>query len=171
MSALPNARPITIEEFENYPEFDGIQELLDAVVVEMPPPKLRHSEIVQAIEAILLRRLARKRVWVKAGFLIRRNCPQPDVAVTHLDQGTERGWFRGAPLLAIEVASKGNTPDELEFKKNLYLANGAEGVWIVYDKTRSIVVHRGIQSVSHRTDFMSEALGIEIPFAEVFAKD
>lgn len=169
MSALPNARPITIEEFENYPEFDGIQELLDGVVVEMPPTKLRHNDIVQAIEAILLRHFPRKRVRVEAGFLIRRNCPQPDLAVTHPDQGTERGWLVGAPLVAIEVASKGNTPDELEFKKNLYLANGAQEVWVVYDKTRSIVVHAGDEAVSHRADFTSGALGIEISIAEVFA--
>jgi Uma2 family endonuclease len=46
-----------------------------------------------------------------------------------------RGWNGAgilAPLLiAIEVASRGNTPDELEFKKELYLAHGDREVWIV----------------------------------------
>lgn len=170
MSAPPAGRPLTVEEFERLPARDGIQELLDGVVVEMAPLRRRHSEIVQAVEAILLRYLDRKRVWVETGFLIGRHCPQPDVAAVHPGQGTERGWFAGAPMIAVEIASRGNTPEELEFKKELYLANGAHEVWIVYDKTRTVVCFEpGGLGQTHRVSFMSVALGGEVSVAGIFA--
>lgn len=168
MSALPSHRPTTLEEFERLPDTDGIQELLDGVVVDSPPPKRRHSEMIQAIEAILLRHLHRSRVWVQTGFIVGAHCPQPDVAVSHPDQGTERGWFAGAPFIAVEIASRGNTPDELEWKKDLYLANGAAEVWIVFDKTRSVVVHTHAGAVPHASRFTSVALGAEVLVEEIF---
>lgn len=169
MSAYPNARPITLEEFERLPDKDGIQELLDGEVVEMPPPKRRHSRIVQNVETILLRRLDRSRVWTETGFLIGRQCPQPDVAVIHVDQGEERGWFAKSPMIAVEVASRGNTPDELEFKKDLYLANGCHEVWIVYDKTRTVVVHTASGSETYSDQFNSGALNNSVSVPEILS--
>ena len=169
MSALPNASPMTLEEFERLPDTDGIQELLDGEVVAMPPPKRRHSRIVQNVEAILLRYLDRSRVWTETGFLIGRQCPQPDVAVIHPDQGEERGWFAGAPMIAVEVASRGNTPDELEFKKDLYLAQGSQEVWIVYDKTRTVVVHRASGAATYKDHFASVALHHEVSVPDILS--
>ena len=122
MSALPSTRPVTLDDFERLPDTDGIQELLDGVVIEMPPPKLRHSALVKRMAKILERDLPESRVWAETGFVIGPHCVQPDVAVIHSGQANERGWFQGAPLVAIEVASRGNTPKELERKKDLYLA-------------------------------------------------
>ena len=85
MSALPT-RPVSLAEFEALPEKDGIQELLDGEVIEMPPPKLGHSRIIKAFERVLLRNIHESRVWVETGFLIGTNCPQPDVAISHADQ-------------------------------------------------------------------------------------
>jgi Uma2 family endonuclease len=169
MSALATPRPITIEEFELLPEIDGIQELLDGEVVEMPPPKQRHSVLVKRIVKILNRHIDEPRIWPETGFLIGRHCPQPDIAVIHVDQEMERGWYSGAPLIAIEVASRGNTPDELEFKKELYLAHGAREVWIVYDKTRTVEWYGpGAVNRTLRSPFQSPELGAEIEPAEIF---
>lgn len=169
MSASPNARPMTIEEFERLPDKDGIQELLDGEVVEMAPPKLRHTCIVQNVEAVFLRYLHRRRVFTEAGFLMgRRHCLQPDVAVIHPGQMIERGWYAGAPVIAVEVASRGNTPDELELKKDLYLAKGATEVWMVYDKTRSVMVHTEAGASRYKDRFRSAALDAEIDVSEIF---
>ena len=43
-------------------------------------------------------------------------------------------------MLSIEVASRSNTGEELETKTQLYLEHGAEEVWILYPKTRTLVV-------------------------------
>ena len=170
MSALPTSRPVTIEELEQMPTKDGIQELLDGVVIETPPPKRHHSQIVKRVARILERHIEEGRVWTETGFLIGRHCPQPDVAVIHPDQGTSRGWFAGAPMIAVEVASRGNTPDELEWKKELYLANGAQEVWIVYDKTRSVVLHAGPEAVRHEDSMVSPALRTTVEISEFFAE-
>lgn len=113
MSALQ----VTIEDFEQVPDKDGIQELLDGVIVESPPPKQGHSWIVKRIARILERHIDADRIWTESGFLIGPHCPQPDIAVIHPEQPLSRGWFAGAPLIAVEVASRGNTPDELEWKR------------------------------------------------------
>jgi Uma2 family endonuclease len=170
MSALPTSRHITIEQFELLPEIDGIQELLDGEVVEMPPPKQRHSALVKRIVKILSRHIDESRTWIETGFLIGPHCPQPDVAIIHVDQEMERGWYSGSPLIAIEVASRGNSPNELEFKKELYLAHGAQEVWIVYDKTRTVEWYGpGGVNRTFRTPFQSPHLDAEIDPAEIFA--
>jgi Uma2 family endonuclease len=69
--------------------------------------------LVKRIVKILNRHIDESRTSTETGFLIGRRCPQPDIAVIHVDQKIERGWYSGAPLIAIEVASRGNTPDEL----------------------------------------------------------
>ena len=169
MSALPNPRPVTIEEFELLPDIDGIQELLDGEVVERPPSKQRHSALVKRIQKILERYLHESRIWTETGFLIGGHCPQPDVAVTHPDQMMERGWYAGAPLIAIEVASRGNTPNELEFKKELYLAHGAREVWIVYDKTRTIEWYGSCgRNHTYHAPFHSAPLDAAIDPGEIF---
>ena len=81
----------------------------------------------------------------------------------------ERGWYAGAPLIAIEVASRGNTPNELEFKKELYLAHGAREVWIVYDKTRTIEWYGpGGRNHTYRAPFHSAELDAGIDPGEIF---
>ena len=168
MGALPTTRPVTIDEFERMPDVDGIQELLDGEVVRVPPPKLRHSQILRQIAEILQAHVEKNRIWPETGFLIKRSCVQPDISVTHADQGQERGWFAKAPLVAIEVASRGNTPDELEFKKNLYLENGAAEVWIVYDRTRTVVMHTGHDAHSYDGEMSSRALDATFRVPEFF---
>jgi Uma2 family endonuclease len=76
-----------------------------------------------------------------------------------------RGWFAGAPMVAVEVASRGNSPDGLEWKTQLYLANGALEVWAVYGKTRSVVVHSGTQTARYRDRFVSAAIDgtVDVP--------
>jgi len=104
---------MTLEEFEQLPDAAGIQELLDGRLVAMPPPKRRHSEIHKFVARLLSSHVHESRIWAETGFLIGAHCLQPDVAVIAPNQQTERGWYAGAPLIAIEVASRGNTKEEL----------------------------------------------------------
>jgi Uma2 family endonuclease len=45
-------------------------------------------------------------------------------------------------MLAIEIASRGNTAEELESETARYLEQGAAEVWVLYPKTRTIMVSR-----------------------------
>lgn len=165
----PDDGPVTLEEFERLHNFDGVQELLEGIVVVLPPPKQRHSLLVKRVARILERHLPDSRIWIETGFAIGRHCPQPDVAVIHDGQTMERGWYAGAPAIAIEIASKGNSPEELAFKKELYLANGAREVWIVFDRTRTVEVYGPDGSGrTYRESFHSNEAGGEMPLAELF---
>ncbi len=170
MSALPNTRPMTLDDLELLPDIDGIQELLDGELVQMPPPKDRPSQICSKILEKFYSFLTASRIRCEAGFVIQSHFVQPDVSVSFPNQPTERGWLAGAPMVAIEVASRGNTPNQLEWKKDLYLANGAQEVWIVYDKTQTIVVHQADgHSIRYTDHFVSHALNTEMSAKEVFA--
>jgi Uma2 family endonuclease len=70
--------------------------------------------------------------------------PRPDVFVMSrerlLDAARRDVYPVGSPELAIEVVSPGNTKRELLKKLRLYLDHGSLAVWIVYPKTRTVMV-------------------------------
>jgi Uma2 family endonuclease len=65
---------------------------------------------------------------------------KPDVSVTHAGQPQMR-CYEGSPAIAIEVVSPGNTAEMLDTKIELYFEFGAREVWLVYPKTRHVIVH------------------------------
>jgi Uma2 family endonuclease len=57
--------------------------------------------------------------------------------------------YQEAPELCIEIVSPSNSREELMLKKELYLAKGAQEVWIVDEKGKMEVhSHRGQKKVS-----------------------
>ena len=56
------------------------------------------------------------------------------------------------PNLAIEVISKGNTRAEMRHKVIDYFAAGVELVWLVYPRTRTVVVHTSPEEFQTLTD-------------------
>src|SRR5262252_3533250 len=103
---------LTFEEFERLPDSPGKRELLDGEIIEMPPPKLRHSKIQKRIEVRLTpyaldRRLGE--VYTEAGFKLgERHWVQPDVSLVSPEQDAAsdpEGYLEGAPRLAIEAIS------------------------------------------------------------------
>ncbi len=51
-------------------------------------------------------------------------------------------FWSGAPDLAVEVISPGNTRREIEEKIEEYLASGVPLVWIINPKHRTVIIHR-----------------------------
>lgn len=51
-------------------------------------------------------------------------------------------FWPGAPDLAVEVISPGNTHREIEEKIEAYLATGVRIVWIISPKNRNVIIHR-----------------------------
>jgi Uma2 family endonuclease len=95
---------LTFEEFERLPDVPGKRELLDGELIELPPPKRKHT-LTQHRIADALRRYAAERgilVFVEAGFRLGggNEWVQPDVSV--VSQGQEEraaadpdGYYRG----------------------------------------------------------------------------
>jgi len=131
------------EEFLNLPDTPGKHELLDGELIDLPPAKLYHSGIAKKLMHLLATVLDDSRIWIEVAYWLREGrWLIPDVSVSWPDQHTERDWYKGSPMLAIEIASRGNTAEELESKTALYLEQGAAEVWVLYPKTQTIVVSR-----------------------------
>jgi Uma2 family endonuclease len=172
---------LTFEEFEQLPDAPGKRELLDGELIELPPPKHKHT-ITQHRIADDLRPYAARRgllVLLEAGFLIgkgRNEWLQPDVSVVSREQeeraaADPEGYYEGAPLIAIEVISPSNTAEAIERKLAKYFENGAGEVWVVYPKTRRIWRYAGLQAqaVIEHDVFTSPLLpGFEMDLAGIF---
>ena len=131
------------EEYLALPEFTGKQELLDGELNELPPAKYSHSKLARLIVSLLETVLDPSRVCIEVGYRLGpRRWLIPDVSVLWPDQSIEDGWPQGAPMIAIEIASRGNTVVEFEKKRLLYLAGGAGEVWFLYPETHSMSVSR-----------------------------
>jgi Uma2 family endonuclease len=158
-------RLLSEEEFLDLPDSPGKQELLDGELVELPPAKYSHNELTKRIYALLLKVLDASQVWSENGYRLSRGCwLQPGVSVTRPDQRIENDWYQGAPMIAIEVASRGYTPDQLEKKRLLYLEAGAAEVWLVYPKTRSMLVSRkdSTFSIDPDANYRCELIGLTV---------
>src|SRR5579872_6508950 len=143
-----SAKLVTYEEWLTMPEVsDAIEEVVNGEIVTMPPPKARHSDVVDALAAILNRQLdpARIRVRVSTFGLVIRESPLvmriPDLAVFRKDNMVERdGYFRSAPELIVEVLSPANTRREREQKLRDYETLAAPEVWVLSPEARTIEV-------------------------------
>lgn len=169
MNAMSTITRLTWEEFLNVPEKPGKQELLNGELIEMPPARFRHDEIIQQIQFWLVGFLARSRVWAQSGYRMRAGWLIPDVSVSWPDQPIEDGWRQGAPMLAIEVVSPANNPEYLDQKVAAYFAEGAAEVWIVYPQNHSMMLfsEAGRKAVRITGTFRSDCLGVEGDIAEL----
>ena len=94
------------EEFLDLPQSAGRQEFRDGELIELPPAKYVHSELIKRLVKLLLTVLDESRVWSETGFRLRKGrWVSPDVAVTWPDQPRFEGYFHRSPMIAIEVAS------------------------------------------------------------------
>ena len=146
-------RPLTAEEFADLPDDDfGRDELIrGAVCFREPPPGFRHGgpevRIVHILHAfVTAHRLGEVRTNV--GFVFERNpdtvCA-PDVSFVEarrLPIGDGQVYLDGAPELAVEIVSPGNTKKDIATHVALYLRTGSRLVWVVSQKRRTVTVYR-----------------------------
>ncbi len=138
----------TIADLERMPD-DGIhRELLHGELIELPPPKLGHSDAAAALFTSLALYLQQQpgfgRAYAEAGYRIfagDRSYLQPDVSFLSQSRwertaGTQ--FVSGAPDVAFEVASPSESGVDIEAKSLAYLAAGARAVVWIYPKTRTI---------------------------------
>jgi Uma2 family endonuclease len=139
---------VTFEQFEQFPD-DGMKhELRKGEHIVVPPPKSRHTRIQQKIQDVLrpfVREHRLGEVHIEAGFRLSSDTwLQPDVSFlrsSQIQSSDPHGYYQGAPAIAIEIASESNTTAQLDLKSELYFANGSSEVWVVYPKTRKVLVY------------------------------
>lgn len=145
----------TFEDFERLPDQPGKRELVKGELIELPPAEFKHNTTAHRIFLLLHAALTEAHkggeaqalggVYHEMGYHLGDGWLQPDVSVTHPGQ-TAGKYLEGAPAIAIEVVSPGNTAEQMELKAGLYFQYGAREVWRVYPKSRHVVVQIGARA-------------------------
>ena len=148
-----------------------------------PPAGAEHGTIAGRIHGFLFALVedrALGRVCPETGFVLQRDpdtVRAPDVAFVSSERTggrRRRGpYFEGAPDLAVEVLSPGNTDREMTEKVAEYLAAGGRVVWVVDPRQQRVTVHRPECVPRHlsREDTLDGApvlQGFRLPLAEIF---
>jgi len=67
--------------------------------------------------------------------------------------------YKKAPELCVEIVSPSNSKKEMKQKTELYLAKGAQEIWVVYENTKvDIFTHTGKQSESQFSASLVETI-------------
>jgi Uma2 family endonuclease len=157
-------------------------ELIDGKVITHMPPGEAHGFLEISIGSFL-RAWARQhnagRVYGETGFRLRRNpdtVRSPDVSFVETARlpamQPQAGFIEGAPTLAVEIVSPGDTWREVESKTRLYLDCGVREVWIVEWESRTVEVRRPGEA-SHiylESETLQSAVlpGLELKVCEIF---
>lgn len=146
------ARLITIEELAQLPDNGSRYELVQGELIEMSPPGGEHGSIAGRLAYLLGAVVYPQRlgaVIIETGYVLDRNpdiVRSPDVSVLVReripDSGIARTFIEGAPDLAVEIVSPGDTAAEVADKVRDYLTYGVRLVWIVEPKTQTVTVYR-----------------------------
>jgi len=137
-------------------------ELVGGELRVMSPSGWRHGIIVDNLEFLLgsfIRQNGLGRGFgAETGFLLKRNpdtVRAPDyafIATQHLPQPKPKeAYWPGAPDLAVEVLSPGDTSGEVAEKIDEWLAAGCAAVWVVDPKLRTVTIYRSPTDVQVKT--------------------
>jgi Uma2 family endonuclease len=176
---------LTLEEFARLPDAENglAQELDEGELIRMTVPKPRHNRVRNRIYQNFvdyLRIHPVGEVFIEEGFVLSEEPATlriPDVSFLRRERavaGNLDEWFVGAPDLAIEVASPGDTPPDLLRRVSQYLKAGSRVVWVVYPTAREVHVFEASGAV--RVLRSGESLeapellpGFSLPLDELFA--
>ncbi|HEY7293621.1 MAG TPA: Uma2 family endonuclease [Dehalococcoidia bacterium] len=175
---------ITIEEVEANPP-EGRWELLDGELVYLAPAYLEHNYLITLIASLLNAYVNPRRLgWVfsgDTGIILRRGPDRlraPDVCFVARDRipgGHLPDRFTAlVPDLIVEVVSPGDRRGEIEHKTAEWLRSGAQLVWIVHPRTRTVVVADGAgqrRTLHEHDTLQGEPVlpGFSTPIAALFA--
>jgi Uma2 family endonuclease len=144
----PDPRRFTVEQYFALVDRgvlgeDDRVELLEGVVVAMPPSGPEHATAVNLVDEVLRKAIGdRAAVRCQTTFIGGRySASEPDVAVV---PGRLRDYARRHPseaLLAVEVADSSLPSDRLS-KSRIYAAAGVPEYWIVNLRDRQVEVMR-----------------------------
>lgn len=145
-------RQYTVEEFVSERPVDERSELVGGYVVMEPPPGGEHGSFAMSLGCHVrdfVFRFRLGRVLGEAGYILERNPDTvrgPDVSFVTQERWAaapdKTGYFEGAPDLAIEIASPGDSRRRLTAKARSYLKAGGREVWVVWPKRRLVEVFR-----------------------------
>lgn len=137
---------LTLEQFEQLPEVEGISyELDEGELIEVPTAILLHNLLRDKLARLIANYLnGRGTVVVEQSFQLSPDTVRiPDVAFIAPDQKLDlyASIQRCGPAFAAEIASPSNTLHELLHKTQQYLAAGTNTVWIAMLPSKEVLVY------------------------------
>jgi len=178
------AQRMTAEDLERMPPDQSHVELVRGEIIVMTPSGAEHGGIAASIVyhvVNFVRGSKLGRVYTaEVGFVLSRNpdtVRAPDAAFVTSEhaaaQAGKEGFFEGAPDLAIEVVSPGDSDQDVHQKVLEYLGAGTRLVWVVRPRTRTVTAHRSLAEARVFTeadtlDGHDVLPGFQLPVAQIF---
>jgi Uma2 family endonuclease len=161
---------MTAEELLQYSHEPYQQELIDGRLHEMEPPGAEHGYVAMRIGSLLMQHVEAGDLGLvfasETGFKLASDpdtVRAPDVAFVAKarveETGIPRGYWPGAPDLAIEVVSPTDRHSRVEGKALHWLEAGTRAVVVVDPPRRTATVYRGAHDI--RVLHADEALGLD----------
>ena len=150
-SMSETARLVTAAELERLPDDDYRYELVEGRLIRMSPVGFEHGFLVIRLGRLVDEHVRARHlgfVVSEVGFKLRSNpdtVRAPDVAFLRLERlAAERpkGFWTGAPDLAIEVLSPDDRPGDVREKVEEYIHHGVPLVVIVDPDSQTATIHR-----------------------------
>jgi Uma2 family endonuclease len=161
----------------------GRCELMYGELIMMSPAGAEHGVVALRFGSFLREFVEQHKLGLvfaaETGFVLERDpdvVRAPDasfVQKSRLGGRIPRGYFDGAPDLAVEVNSPGDTRKEVADKVNMWLARGTAVVWVADPPTMTVVIHRvgkKQQKLGSSDEICDEPLlpGFILALAEIF---
>jgi Uma2 family endonuclease len=178
-------RLFTAEELEKFPDDDYKYELVEGRVIRMSPTGAIHGWLVGGLLS-KISEYARIRglgfAFTEVGFTLAvrpDTVRAPDVSFVRRDRlppgGLPRGFWKGAPDLAVEVLSPDDRPSEMRAKVAEYLRFGVPLVVVIDPDEKIVVIHRALaQPITLQTgdvlDLSDVVSGFQCSLREIFAE-
>jgi Uma2 family endonuclease len=139
---------------------DGFKyELRRGELIKMPPAGDEHGEIGMTAGRFLGNHVYPNKLGsvfnADTGFRLESDpdtVRAPDVGFISRERRPPRsqGYLLVAPDLAVEVVSPNDSASDVQEKVAEYLAAGSRLVWVVYPRTRSVVIYRANGTIEER---------------------
>jgi Uma2 family endonuclease len=180
---------VTASEYARLEDPPGMAtELVRGTVVTKPQPRTAHGRRAGRISRQLEEFAERHDlglVTYEGDYLLTRNpdtVRAPDAAFLPWSRLAGRElpedeWIEGSPPLVVEVISPSDRDSDVSSKIAEWLEHGAERVWEVLPRTRTVTVHQhgapprtlGVGQVLTSDDATFDVPGFALPVADIFA--
>jgi Uma2 family endonuclease len=144
----------TMQDLLNLPNDNYRYEMIEGVIVRMPPPQYSHGLIFAFIMEVLAPWCSthgmRGRLIGEVGYQLwgNKTVLAPDISIVQYPPTSSDTYLTTAPLLAIEIASPSQSHPFMQDKAKAFITVGTQMVWILWQDTKTVDVHTSSGVVS-----------------------